>query len=193
MSVIPSLSTVLSLLSFLTTVFVLARVGAAAFSANNSRHNPNSSPDSSETGAPRPTWVTYTKAATQPAAHLLQLQLAGGGGPASSGVPGPGTEMSFAQAVRFGLTIGGAGKDNKKTNNDREKGKMVEYIGGHDLVRMPATTWTGARRPGLLFRPREFLSFSSLIPRWLLGEGPARFVRVPASCRCRCDIEAGLR
>ncbi|KAI5120530.1 hypothetical protein M0805_004538 [Coniferiporia weirii] len=36
MSTLPSVSTVLSLLSFLATVFALARVGAAAFSANQS-------------------------------------------------------------------------------------------------------------------------------------------------------------
>lgn len=122
MSVVPSLSTVLSLLSFLTTVFALARVGAAAFSANQNQH---------EHQAQRP-WP-YAKAA-QPAASLLQLQLGG-----------PGSSMSLAQAVRLGVAAEG------------EKEKGVGYIGGHDLVR-----WTGnaggVRRPGLLFRPREFPS-----------------------------------
>ena len=44
MSVLMSISTLLSLLSFLTTVFALARVGAAAFSANQPNPNFASSP-----------------------------------------------------------------------------------------------------------------------------------------------------
>lgn len=117
MSVVPSLSTVLSLLSFLTTVFALARVGAAAFSANQHQHQ-----------AQRP-WP-YAKAA-QPAANLLQLQLGG-----------PGSSMSLAQAIRLGVAAEG------------EKEKGVGYIGGHDLVRWTGNA-AGARRPSLLFRPRE--------------------------------------
>ena len=44
MSVLPSISTVLSLISFLTTVFALARVGAAAFSANQQHPQFSSAP-----------------------------------------------------------------------------------------------------------------------------------------------------
>lgn len=153
MSAVPSLSTILSLLSFLTTVFALARVGAAAFSANN-HQTVRDSPESPSAGAGAErttTWSAYTRAA-QPAAHLLQLQL---GGPGPGSVTGAGAEMSFAQAVRFGLSLEG-GKERDTKDRKGEKEKIVGYIGGHDLVRMPASTWTGMRRPGLLFRPREF-------------------------------------
>lgn len=138
MSIIPSLSTLLSLLSFLTTVFVLARVGAAAFSANVGQPQ-DSDPSSS---------VTPSKAA-----QLLQFQL---GRPASGREISTG--MSLLQAaIRFGSASAKDEKERERlirdNNSERERGMMMGYIGGHELVRMPASTWTGVRRPGLLFRP----------------------------------------
>ncbi|KAL5514588.1 hypothetical protein ACEPAG_1904 [Sanghuangporus baumii] len=160
MGVIPSLNTILSLLSFLTVIFALARVGAAAFSANQAQEDSASGSEANSPGEKthHRSWQ-LSRAVAAPAAHLLQLQLTGGV-TESGGMPspfarfGPSTPSNdLLQAIRYGLS-GGVPKQGMR---DKEKGKdterMVEYIGGHELVRMPASTWTGARRPGILFRP----------------------------------------
>ena len=123
MSLIPSLSTALSVLCFLTTIVALARVGAAAFSANQ---GPNRS--------------QFEKPHAQQVMFDLQ-QLAD-------------QPLSLAQMIKLSLgRLQDAGRDS-------EKGRTVEYVGGAELVRMPASSWNGARRPALLFRSRELIFFS---------------------------------
>lgn len=122
MSFIPTLSTALSVLCFLTTIVALARVGAAAFSANQ---GPNKS--------------QFEKPQTQQVMFDLQQ---------FSEQP-----LSLAQLLK--LSLGRL----QEAGRDSEKGRAVEYVGGAELVRMPASSWNGARRPALLFRSRELMFF----------------------------------
>ena len=161
MSFIPSISTTLSFLCFLTTLVALARVGAAAFSANQD-----------------PTGQQYRAQATR--IHLgdkkvdprmmLELQrLSAVATAAQSGDDGDedgideGSEgsmsMTLAQMVRLSFGLGRTEtRDSKNGGRDGEKGRPVNvrYVGGAELVRMPASSWNGSRRPGLLFPSCEY-------------------------------------
>ena len=127
MSFIPSLSTALSALCFLTTIIALVRVGAAAFSANQG-------PDRSQFDKQ----LDKSPQAEQVMFGLQQL----------SDQP-----ISLSQMLK--LSFGRL----QEGGRDNEKGR-IEYVGGAELVRMPASSWNGTRRPALLFRSREWPSRS---------------------------------
>ena len=145
MSALPSLSTVLSLLSLFTTVFALARVGAAAFTANQ---NHNQFPQSSS----HPVLQLHHFDQKQQQLQQQQQQ----------------RQLSLAQVVRF--SIGGKADRDKQREFGGTLGGGVAYghsggvgVGGHEqLIRMPPSSdGTLTRKSattaatGMLFRPRE--------------------------------------
>ena len=153
MSALPSLSTVLSLLSLFTTVFALARVGAAAFTANQ---NHNQFPQSSS----HPVLQLHHFDQKQQQHQQLQQQQQ------------QQRQLSLAQVVRF--SIGGKADRDKQREFGGTLGGGVAYghgggvgvgvgSGGHEqLIRMPPSNdGTLTRKSattaatGMLFRPRE--------------------------------------
>ena len=165
MSALPSLSTVRSLLSLFTTVFALARVGAAAFTANQNHHQfPQSSSHP----------VLQLHHFDQKQQQLQQQQQQ--------------RQLSLAQVVRF--SIGGKADRDKQ----REFGGTLGGVayghgggvgvgvgsGGHEqLIRMPPSSdGTLTRKSattaatGMLFRPRECtISFAWFVLLYALKRG----------------------
>ncbi|PAV18243.1 hypothetical protein PNOK_0672900 [Pyrrhoderma noxium] len=151
MSALPSLSTVLSLLSLFTTVFALARVGAAAFTANQNHHQ---FPQSSSHPVLQ---LHHFDQKQQHQQHQQQLQL-----------QQQQRQLSLAQVVRF--SIGGKADRDKQREFGGTLGGGVAYghgggvgvgVGGHEqLIRMPPSSdGTLTRKSatttatGMLFRP----------------------------------------
>ena len=158
MSALPSLSTVLSLLSLFTTVFALARVGAAAFTANQNHHQ---FPQSSS----HPVLQLHHFDQKQQHQQQQQLQL-------QQQQQQQQRQLSLAQVVRF--SIGGKADRDKQREFGGTLGGGVAYghgggvgvgvgSGGHEqLIRMPPSSdGTLTRKSattaatGMLFRPRE--------------------------------------